>query len=44
MNKDISRIKKLTEGKKIITKSEWIVAALISLEERAMIQCEETPA
>lgn len=44
MNKDIQRIKKTTEGKKIITKSEWMIAALDCFEEGSKINSEESPA
>jgi hypothetical protein len=44
MMKDIARIKKLTGGKQIITKSEWMIAALDSLKEDPKLVAEEPPA
>ena len=33
MMEDIKRVKRLTNGQKIVTKHEWMIAALESLEE-----------
>ena len=42
MRTDISRIKGSTGGEKIITKHEWMVAAISSLEKQSKVEKDES--
>jgi hypothetical protein len=42
MRTDITRIKGLTSGEKIITKHEWMVAAISTLEKQSKCEKEES--
>jgi hypothetical protein len=43
MNTDIKRVMKQTNGEKIITKHEWMIAALEVLEKDSILKRDETP-
>jgi len=42
MRTDITRIKGITDGEKIITKHEWMVAAISALEKQSKVEKEES--
>ena len=43
MHKDIMKIKKKSGGKKILTKHEWMIAALEKLDKNTLLEKEDTP-
>lgn len=43
MHRDIQSIKKQSNGHKIVTKAEWMCAALEELEKKTLLNLEETP-
>ena len=43
MMTDLKRIKKETQGSKIVTKHEWMIAALEVLEKDVLLKRDESP-